>query len=331
MMIDIEKIGNLRFENEREYLGENKPVNSMCPVLSVIVETYQHEKYIKACIEGILMQKTDFDFEIIIGEDGSDDGTREICIDFAERYPHKIRLFLRSRETSQLYDENGNYIFRFNALWNHMAARGKYIAWCEGDDYWTDSEKLQKQVNVLEEKPEYSLCFHNAKVVYENSDRRSHIFANFTKNEYDIYDLISNPWFIPTQSIVFKKEDYDSPLWAKMVSGPDYAFQLRLATKGNLFAINDIMSVYRKHDGGVSANQPTNYSSLKKIETLSYFNLISDFRYNSVIQEKIKEICKVIYINELYSRPLFSKLLSIDYYIFKSANFTKRFVKRKIV
>ena len=235
MTIDIEKEGNLRFEKEREYLGVNKPVNLINPIVTVIVETYQHKDYIKDCIEGILMQETDFEFEVIIGEDGSDDGTREICIEYAERYPNKIRLFLRNRETSQLYDENGNYIYRFNALWNHMSARGKYIAWCEGDDYWTDPKKLQKQIRILEANPNYSLCFHNAKVIYSNSNRKPHLFANYSKNEFDINDVITMPWFIPTQSMVFRKELYDSPVWSKMVFGPDFAFQLRLACKGILF------------------------------------------------------------------------------------------------
>lgn len=144
--MDISKIYKERFALEKECLGENKPVNKLSPLVSVCIATYQHADFIKDCIEGALKQETDFDFEIIIGEDASQDGTREICINYAEKYTDKIRLFLRNRETSQLYDTKGNFVCRFNGKWNRESARGKYIALCEGDDYWTDPLKLQKKV-----------------------------------------------------------------------------------------------------------------------------------------------------------------------------------------
>ena len=155
--MNIQEECTSRFKNEKEYLGDIKPVNLSIPLISVSVSTYQHKNYIKKCLDGILMQVTNFSIEIIVGEDGSLDGTREICIEYAEKNTDKIRLFLRNRETSQLYDENGKYIARFNGVWNRMSARGKYIANCEGDDYWTDPHKLQKQVDFLEANGDYGL------------------------------------------------------------------------------------------------------------------------------------------------------------------------------
>ena len=126
--MDISKIYKERFALEKEYLGTNKPVNKISPIVSVCIATYQHAGFIKDCLEGALMQKTDFDFEIIIGEDESNDGTRQICVEYAEKYPDKIRLFLRNRETSQLYDKDGKFICRFNGKWNRESAKGRYIA-----------------------------------------------------------------------------------------------------------------------------------------------------------------------------------------------------------
>ena len=103
----IEKTLNERFLLQEEYLGNNKPVNRIEPIVSVTVATYQHVDYIKECLDGILMQETSFPYEVIIGEDGSIDGTQEICKEYAEKHPDKIRLFIRDRNLSQYKRENG--------------------------------------------------------------------------------------------------------------------------------------------------------------------------------------------------------------------------------
>jgi glycosyltransferase involved in cell wall biosynthesis len=128
------------------------------PVVSVCVQTYQHVNYIKECLDGILMQQTTFPFEILLGEDESKDGTREICIEYAQKYPDKIRLFLHHRENN--IKINGISTGRFNFLYNLFCSRGKYIAVCEGDDYWTDPLKLQKQVNEMEANLNINICSH---------------------------------------------------------------------------------------------------------------------------------------------------------------------------
>ena len=104
------------------------------PFVSISVTTFNQKNYIKDCLDGILNQRTTFQFEIILGEDQSNDGTREVCQDYAKRYPEKIKLFLRSRK--DVIYINGNATGRYNFLENLKACRGKYIALCEGDDYW---------------------------------------------------------------------------------------------------------------------------------------------------------------------------------------------------
>jgi len=131
--------------------------NVSAPVVSVCVQTYQQVKYISKCLDSILAQRTDFPFEIVLGEDESNDGTREICKAYQEKYPEKIRLFLRRRQDVIFID--GKPTGRYNMLENLRMARGKYIALCEGDDYWIDTEKLSKQYAYLESHPTYSGVF----------------------------------------------------------------------------------------------------------------------------------------------------------------------------
>lgn len=127
------------------------------PLVSITCSTFNHEKFIAQAIEGFLMQQTNFDFEIIIGDDCSTDNNRQIILDYYEQNKDKIRLrFAKTNlRTLGLKNSQGNY----------AAARGKYIALCEGDDYWTDPYKLQKQVDFLEANPAYQACAHETKIL----------------------------------------------------------------------------------------------------------------------------------------------------------------------
>lgn len=138
-----------------EYLGKDKTVNKIQPLVSVCVTAYNHEPYIQECLDSILNQETDFAYEIILGEDESSDSTREICKAYAEKYPDKIRLFLRSRKDVVFI--NGNATGRNNFIEGLKAARGKYIAICDGDDYWHTSEKLMMQKKAIEEHSNVNL------------------------------------------------------------------------------------------------------------------------------------------------------------------------------
>ncbi len=118
------------------------------PLASIVVITYNHEPYIRDCLDSLLMQDTDFPYEICLGEDESKDGTREICVEYAEKHPDRIRLILRSQADPgrSVYAAQGNY----NFVQTSLACRGQYLATCEGDDAWTNPEKLQKQVDIME-------------------------------------------------------------------------------------------------------------------------------------------------------------------------------------
>lgn len=139
---------------------------SQKPLISVCVQTFQHEDYIKDCLDSLLNQKTSFEYEILLGEDKSNDNTREICISYAERYPDKIRLFLHEPQNKifVLGQATGN----FNAFYNFFSARGEYIAFCEGDDFWGDKFKLQKQAEFLNKNPNYVFTYHSYQWVDQN-------------------------------------------------------------------------------------------------------------------------------------------------------------------
>ncbi len=132
------------------------------PLVSVRLVTYNHEKWIAQCLESILMQRTDFPFEVIVGEDCSTDGTLEIVLAYAERHPDKIRVL----------PAEANLGAMTNSYRVQQACRGKYHAMIEGDDYWIDPLKLQKQVDFMEANPDMTLCFHNVFVVNDGQPQR---------------------------------------------------------------------------------------------------------------------------------------------------------------
>jgi glycosyltransferase involved in cell wall biosynthesis len=217
------------------------------PMVTVCTSTYQHGPYIKDCIEGVLMQKTTFPVEYIIGEDFSTDGTREIVFEYAKKYPDKIRVM--TAEYNVGAKANGTRCRR--------ASRGKYIAICEGDDYWISSDKLQKQINFLEANPEYSMCFHNA-IVYDELCNKKYIFNKVdpifnpkklnTDRTVEGYELLNN-WIVPTASTVYRSNYLIPNDFVKTNYGDIFLF-LYLSTKGKIYYFNEISSVYRKlHQG----------------------------------------------------------------------------------
>lgn len=243
-MDDIENVLKERFLLQQEYLGDDKPVNNITPLVSVTVATYQHVNYIRECLDGILMQKTNFLYEIILGEDGSVDGTQDVCIEYATNYPDKIRLFIRDRALSQYIASDGRVV-RFNGIWNRMSTRGKYIAWCEGDDYWTDPYKLQKQVDFLEQNPDYGLICTD--VDFYNQSNGKFLYNYFKTKKYPIKynykDFLLNLWFIAPCTWVFRKSLYHL-INPNFIVG-DLPILLEISSKSKIKYLSETTAVYR--------------------------------------------------------------------------------------
>ena len=175
-------------------------------LLSVVTITYNHAPYIAKCIEGVLMQQVNFPMEFIIAEDCSTDDTRTVCEEYAERCPELIRLLPSERNLGTVDNER-------RAI---AAAKGKYVAVCEGDDYWTDPLKLQRQVNFLESHPDYSVCFHRYRKHFEVDnhieDVDTDLFADGGESrELSMYDAMHR-WQTQYLSMVFRRECYDLDL-----------------------------------------------------------------------------------------------------------------------
>ncbi len=266
-------------------------------LLSVCLQTYQHQPFIKRCIESVLMQETDFPFEIIIGEDESADGTREICQEYAERYPDKIRLFLRSRK--DVIYINGNPTGRFNFLENMKAARGKYIALLDGDDYWVDKNKLQEQVIFLENNPDFSLCFTNVCLVNKTNDLLVTSLLNYTTDEFTHESFVAKitP---PTLTTVFRKDalPLNFPGDFNKITNADMFLKGIISESGKVKFINKVTGNKCLHGSGVYAGT----SAFKKEENkLKTYEAMLKYFKSKKVKSNIKSAMNIIYAKLLFN------------------------------
>ncbi|WPR71615.1 glycosyltransferase [Flavobacterium sp. NG2] len=316
--------------DELEHLGKKKQVNSIKPLVSVSVATYEQEDFIRECLEGILMQKTNFDFEIVIGEDESNDKTREICKEYAEKYPDKIRLFLRDRKLTALYDSKGQFYKSLNGTVTFLSCRGKYIALCEGDDYWTDPLKLQKQVEFLESNPEFGICFHNVIQLNTFDTSKSVVIPNVNYDlDYTLENyILSNK--TATCSIVLKKECVNTiPRWFYKVPFGDLALILLVMNNSNEKGrvLKDLMGVYRIHKGGIHGSFHKDDKSLIKayIQHVSFTKIISkeflvEKKYQKIILKKMLNtyhVLTTLYKKENNKLQFYKTFLLVKYYKLK--------------
>jgi len=236
-------------------------------MVSVCVVTYNHEKFIKETLDSILSQNTDFCFDIVIGEDCSLDHTREIIIKYQKKYPDLIKLIISSSNVGA--QQNGARTLN--------ACHGKYIAVCDGDDYWTDPNKLQKQVNFLEENEDYVMSFHSVDI--KNSIPKGEMHSNYKypipiKNTLTLKDLAFKH-YIPTCSLVFRAKVIPKPLpeWFHKCSMGDIPLELIIASKGLTKYIDEPMAVYRKHAMSITANK-----AMRKKGRKSYLYIYKNLR-----------------------------------------------------
>jgi glycosyltransferase involved in cell wall biosynthesis len=257
------------FDLREEYLGNEKPINKIIPLVSVCIPTYQHKNYIEECLNGALMQKTNFTYEIIVCDDGSTDGTTEICRSYAEKHLDKIRLYDHNRAMTRLFDSNGNAKAGFNWWWTMESARGKYIALCEGDDYWTDPLKLQKQVDFLEVNQEYSLCCHRYRIYDEEKQTWCEGYgSSLFKRDIDGIEVDNKLnhtrcWLPQTLTVVYRKNTIDLSLLARYKYSRDFHLFYHILKSGKGYCMNYDAGVYRRHLGGIHSM----VDPMKKITT----------------------------------------------------------------
>ena len=239
--------------------------------LSVLITTYNHENYIAQAIDGALMQETDFDFEIIIGEDDSEDNTRAIVKKYKERYPDKIKLFLNDRENIIYVDGKPTGKWNWFNCFNN--ASGKYIAMLDGDDYWTSKDKLALQVAVMEEREDIVASCHNTIIMENGSSIRN--FSNFNKNELSFIDVTSYTSPFHTSSYVFRRSKFIRPEWFNYITSVDMAIFSIIASQGITYYFDKVFSVYRKHKGGIT-NQPFHHGYYLHFNRIKLIDFLLD-------------------------------------------------------
>lgn len=251
------------------------------PLVSICCMTYNHEKYIRQCLEGFVMQKTSFEYEILIHEDASIDNTAKIVKEYELKYPHLFRCVYQTINQFNLQNTLTNILFPM--------ARGKYIALCEGDDYWTDSLKLQRQVDFLEANPDFSLCFHKVLIL---KDEKITSYETTRKDVTNTTDLAKG-MYIYAPSVLFRNIFKDIFISSILGQVNDYILFMYLSRFGKLKEIHIPMAVYRVHKNGLWSG----YSEIEKMEFIidSQRELLNLFSDNIEVQKIIKEL----YLNNL--------------------------------
>ena len=233
-------------------------------MVSVMCTAFNHGEYIRQALEGMVNQKTDFAYEILINDDVSSDNTADIIREFAAKYPEKIRAFFPEKN---LYSQNIDvYYHTF-----FPNARGKYVAFCEGDDYWTDETKLQRQVDFLEAHPEYSACVHNTELLYCAGNRENEpLIKREGDRDVEFEDILpgmNNAWH--TSSLVAKTELLANPPDYYYVACEygfgDYPYGIWLRYNGPVHFIDRCMSVYRINSNVTSWSSGVDYATDKLV------------------------------------------------------------------
>lgn len=271
--------------------------------VSVLCLTYNQKDYIGDCLRGFISQNTDFDFEILVHDDASTDGTTEIVMEYVEKYPNIVIPF---------FEEENQYSKGIQISQEILAhhVRGEYVAICEGDDYWCDNLKLQNQVDFLEMNPDYSACTHDSFILNCRNNEMRVYREEKADLDVDIADIISwrNRVFL-TSSVMIRSNllKRDSTFWAKGFG--DYPAALWYAINGKIRFLAKPMSVYREYANGSWTNSQEK-SKRKQIETFEEINELLD-RFNeytngqyfeSVFSTKRENTISILSIKEEYKR-----------------------------
>jgi glycosyltransferase involved in cell wall biosynthesis len=269
-------------------------------ILSVVMITYGHESYIGEAINGVLMQNCDFEVELIIANDCSPDSTHDVVNNLINTHP-KGNWIKYTRHNSNLGPMG-------NSIWAFSQAKGKYIAICEGDDFWTDSNKLQRQVDFLEKNQGFSITFTDYNILNENLKKieTAGLKNRFkTKNIFSLRDIIITN-FIPTLTVVFRNNNVVFPGNNYKLFPVDWPLHILNAKTGKIKFLPYTTAVYRKHDGGICSSSKPLDNYYRYLETLkiikswfkgnfiiqSYF-LISQARiYGSIVKYRLKVCLK---------------------------------------
>lgn len=255
------------------------------PLVAIKCLVYNHEPYLRECLEGFVMQQTDFPFVAIVHDDASTDHSADIIREYAAKYPDIIHPIY---ETENQYSKKNGSLTKI--MDTALAATGApYIALCEGDDYWTDPHKLQKQVDFLDTHPEYVLCCHRYKILNQNDgtweqDYVASFFTEGTNAEGFAFTKKDNlhTWITKTMTLMYRR-DVVMPDTKQFKYWRDVHFNYYMLKQRKGFCLPDVAAVYRRHSGGIFS--PLSYIKKNRISYLVIHELFSMNKDDKDLQE----------------------------------------------
>lgn len=276
--------------------------------VSVFCTTYNQEKYIREALDGFINQKTKFSFEVLIHDDASTDGTADIIREYEKKYPNIIK---------PIYQQENQYSKGVSIALTYLypRAKGKYIAFCEGDDYWINPFKLQRQFDYMEQHPECSLVSHEAKrITKEGKIIAVERQVNLLERNLDMKTVLANMGYIATASMFYRKEYYANNLdFLKTIKSFDYVLKIILLAQGTAYIINEEMSVYRV----ASHNSWTQRIAHNK--KLYIEHIKQSIKILEKIDSYLDKRCTDIIATEILKRQFNLHLLQENYSIIKKA------------
>jgi glycosyltransferase involved in cell wall biosynthesis len=273
---------------------------SQRPKLSVLMPTYNHERFIAQAVHSVLAQQVDFALEIVIGEDCSTDRTRDIVRELAQEHPAVIRLITNERNIGAA--RNFAQIL--------AASRGQYAAILEGDDYFTDASKLQKQCNALDANPAWSACFHPTRMLFEDTSRPPTVYPPSWSQPTATIDDLFQQNFIGTCSIVFRNGLFGKlPDWHREIVPGDWVLHILNADRGPIGFLPDVMADYRVHSRGMWSGKPLAEKHAEVLRMLTYVDHHFQGKYRRQIDEyriglvkRLTEHCESLEQHNLWLR-----------------------------
>lgn len=301
--------------------------------LSIYVPTYNHEKYISRALDSILMQKTTYKFEVLVGEDQSTDGTRAVLEEYEKQYPGFFTIYYREKNMHNTACNNARDL--------KLRCRGKYIIGLEGDDFWTDENKLQKQIDFLEAHPEYIAVAHNCIVVDENSLPNGEEYPECKDEEYSFRHFFSD--IIPGQLTTVMYRNYyrsdimDTSLLTKGLSPGDRLMFFSFLCHGRVYCMQEKMSAYRHITSGGSSYSATVkfvYENQKRWQTELVAYTKKHCKKNEIIQAEYQYlylIIKGMLTKQITMKQARSEFAGITYKFAVFAAGLKRLINKKVL
>lgn len=294
-----------------EYIAQ-KPTKDYKVLIKCM--TYNQEEYIEDALKGFVRQKTNFPFCALVVDDCSTDATAEIIKQYEQDYPDIIKgIYLPVNMYGN--PDKQNYI-------KPWEKRTQYIAYCEGDDYWIDDYKLQRQVDFLDTHPEYMMHFHNAIVRFENHNRPDRLISNFQSGDFDTA-LLFEKWQLPLASVLFRNEILYSKELAELNKVKRGGFCLFIAASllGKVYGLSECLSIYRKNDGGVSNSMSLadctniNFGFAKASGNKGAMKVMNNRAYNAMKNSAIlfvfgkKAVIEMKQVVDSYDKTIFYRAL----------------------